>query len=139
MAIFQKKATAKKAELKKEVKETKKTADTALAPVSEKTTVAKEGKGLDLSMVLIRPRVTEKGSDLSEKGVYVFEINRLANKMHVRMAIEKLFKVKPTKIAIANGAEKMMRNRNNNRVQVKKTSVKKAFVYLKKGDKIEFV
>ena len=130
MAIFEKKATAK-AEPKKKVTETK------VAVVS--TLPKKEGKEIDLAMVLIRPHVTEKASDLSEKGVYVFEINKLANKMHVRMAVEKIFKVKPVKIAVTLGAGKLMRNRNNNRVQVKKQVIKKAFVYLKKGDKIEFV
>ncbi len=130
MAIFEKKATAK-AEPKKKVTETK------VAVVS--TLPKKEGKEIDLAMVLIRPHVTEKASDLSEKGVYVFEINKLANKMHVRMAVEKIFKVKPVKIAVTLGAGKLMRNRNNNRVQIKKQVIKKAFVYLKKGDKIEFV
>lgn len=128
MAIFEKKATAK-AEPKK--------AETGVAVAS--TLPKKEGKALDLSMVLVRPHVTEKASDLSEKGVYVFEINKLANKMHVRMAVEKIFKVKPVKIAISIGSGKLMRNRNNNRVQIKKQEIKKAFVYLKKGDKIEFV
>lgn len=128
MAIFEKKATAK-AEPKK--------AETGVAVVS--TLPKKEGKALDLSMVLVRPHVTEKASDLSEKGVYVFEINKLANKMHVRMAVEKIFKVKPVKIAISIGSGKLMRNRNNNRVQIKKQEIKKAFVYLKQGDKIEFV
>jgi large subunit ribosomal protein L23 len=128
MAIFEKKATAK-AEPKK--------AETGVAVAS--TLPKKEGKALDLSMVLVRPHVTEKASDLSEKGVYVFEINKLANKMHVRMAVEKIFKVKPVKIAISIGSGKLMRNRNNNRVQIKKQEIKKAFVYLKQGDKIEFV
>jgi large subunit ribosomal protein L23 len=128
MAIFEKKATAK-AEPKK--------AETGIAVAS--TLPKKEGKALDLSMVLVRPHVTEKASDLSEKGVYVFEINKLANKMHVRMAVEKIFKVKPVKIAISIGSGKLMRNRNNNRVQIKKQEIKKAFVYLKQGDKIEFV
>ncbi len=134
MAIFKKKTTAK-AESKKP--ETKKS-DMALVAKDETVSSAKkEGKGLDLGMVLVRPHVTEKASDLSEKGVYVFEINKLANKMHVRQAVERMFKVTPEKIAIVTGKTKLMRNRNNNRVEVKKTGVKKAMVYLKKGDKIE--
>jgi large subunit ribosomal protein L23 len=134
MAIFKKKTTAKA----ESTKETKKVADTTLAVTTTKAS-AKEGKELDLGMVLIRPHVTEKASDLSEKGVYVFEINKLANKMHVRQAVEKMFKVKPEKVAIVTGKGKLMRNRHNNRVEVKKTGVKKALVYLKKGDKIELV
>lgn len=134
MAIFKKKTTAK-AESKKP--ETKKS-DMALVAKDETVSSAKkEGKGLDLGMVLVRPHVTEKASDLSEKGVYVFEINKLANKMHVRQAVERMFKVTPEKIAIVTGKTKLMRNRNNNRVEVKKSGVKKAMVYLKKGDKIE--
>lgn len=99
---------------------------------------SREG-GLDLAMVIIRPHITEKASDLSEKNVYGFEINKLANKMHVRAAVEKLFKVTPMKIAIINGPVKTMKNPRTGRVQTKKQSIKKAFVYLKKGDKIEFV
>ena len=126
MAIFKKQATAK-AEPKKAVE---KVASGA---------AQKAGKELDLAMVLVRPHVTEKASDLSEKGVYVFEIHKLANKMHVRQAVEKLFKVKPVKVSVVVGIEKLMRNRHNNRVEVKKHGVKKAYVYLKEGDKIEFV
>lgn len=134
MAIFQKKTPAKKAESKKEV-----VVGTDVAVVAKPAQIQKAGKALDLTMVILRPHVTEKASDLSEKGVYVFEINNLANKMHVRNAVEKLFKVKPMKIAIVIGKGKLMRNRSNNRIVVKKTSIKKAFVYLKKGDKIEYV
>ncbi|OGZ07132.1 MAG: 50S ribosomal protein L23 [Candidatus Lloydbacteria bacterium RIFCSPLOWO2_01_FULL_50_20] len=90
-------------------------------------------------MVLIRPHVTEKATDLSGHGVYAFEINNLANKMHVRQAIEKLYKVKPIKVAIVNGKPKLMKNPRTGRVQTKKTGIKKALVYLKQGDKIEFV
>lgn len=134
MAIFKKKTTAKAESKKPEAKKT----DTALVAKDEAvSSVKKEGKGLDLGMVLVRPHVTEKASDLSEKGVYVFEINKLANKMHVRQAVERMFKVTPEKIAIVTGKTKLMRNRNNNRVEVKKSGVKKAMVYLKKGDKIE--
>lgn len=134
MAIFQKKTPAKKAESKKDVITTNE-----VAVVAESTQIQKSGKALDLTMVILRPHVTEKASDLSEKGVYVFEINKLANKMHVRTAVEKLFKVKPTKVAIVMGKGKLMRNRNTNRVEMKKNGIKKAFVYLKKGDKIEYV
>lgn len=97
------------------------------------------GRGLDRSMVLIRPHVTEKATDLSGRGVYAFDIHQAANKMHVRDAIEKLYKVKPTKINIMNKRSKLMKNPRTGRIQVKQAGVKKALVYLKSGDKIEFV
>ena len=143
MAIFKK--TAVKADTKKAkpAKKEEKVMDMEAKPET-KMSVKKEPKvgrigGLDLAMVIIRPRITEKASDLSERNVYGFEINKLANKMHVRAAVEKLFKVTPIKIAIINGAVKLMKNQRTGRVQTKKQSIKKAFVYLKKGDKIEFV
>ena len=148
MAIFQKKTVAKAdAKKAKPAKKEVKVMDTEVKTETKKENgmnVKKAAKtsrsgGLDLAMVIIRPHITEKASDLSEKNVYGFEINKLANKMHVRAAVEKLFKVTPMKIAIINGPVKTMKNPRTGRVQTKKQSIKKAFVYLKKGDKIEFV
>ena len=148
MAIFKKK-TAVKADTRtgKSAKKEEKVMDTEVKTEAKKETgmnVKRQAKtsrigGLDLAMVIIRPHITEKASDLSERNVYSFEINKLANKMHVRAAVEKLFKVTPMKIAIINGPVKTMKNPRTGRVQTKKQSIKKAFVYLKKGDKIEFV
>lgn len=95
--------------------------------------------GLDRASVLIRPHVTEKATDLSGRGVYVFDIHQHANKMHVRGAVEKLYKVMPTKINIMNKKSKFMKSPRSGRTQVKQAGVKKALVYLKSGDKIEFV
>ncbi len=148
MAIFKKKTEAKADTKKaKPAKKDEKVMDTEVKTDAKKENgmnVKKAAKtsrigGLDLAMVIIRPHITEKASDLSEKNVYGFEINKLANKMHVRAAVEKLFKVTPMKIAIINGPVKTMKNPRTGRVQTKKQSIKKAFVYLKKGDKIEFV
>ena len=96
-------------------------------------------RGLDPSMVLLRPHVTEKATDLSQEGVYAFDVNKLASKSEVRFAIEKLYKAKPVKIAIMNRKSKYANNPRNGRLQVKDHGGKKALVYLKKGDKIEFV
>ena len=128
MAIFSKKAEPKK----------KEAASTAVVKTDAVATKANTG-GLDLTMVLLRPHVTEKASDLSEKNVYVFEINKLANKMHVRMAVEKFYKVKPTMVSVINIMPKYSKNPRTGRVQIKKQGLKKALVYLKKGDKLEFV
>ncbi len=146
MALFSKKAPAKKAEPKSEKPEKaeKKVkivdGDTKEVAVVEKSAApARKQGGIDLTMVLVRPHITEKATDLSEAGVYAFEISKRANKMDVRRAIEKYYKVKPVKIAVIVGLAKTMKNPRTGRVQVKKTAIKKALVYLKKGDKIEFV
>ncbi len=147
MAIFKKTAVKSDAKKAKPAKKAEKVMDTEVKADAKNENgmnvkkVAKTSRsgGIDLAMVIIRPHITEKASDLSEKNVYGFEINKLANKMHVRAAVEKLFKVTPMKIAIINGPVKTMKNPRTGRVQTKKQSIKKAFVYLKKGDKIEFV
>ena len=146
MALFSKKAPAKKAEPtaakpEKTEKVTKpaKAETKEIAVVASTPVVARKQGGIDLTSVLVRPHITEKATDLSEAGVYAFEISRRANKMDVRRAIEKYYKVKPVKIAVIMGITKTMKNPRTGRMQVKKTAIKKALVYLKKGDKIEFV
>ncbi len=144
MALFSKKATAKaEPKKKKEVKEVTKAkvekAEITTKVKAERDAAYTKSGGLDLTMVLLRPHVTEKATDLSERSVYAFEINKLANKMHVRQAVERFYKVKPVKVAVINIMPKYAKNPRTGRVQTKKQGLKKAFVYLKKGDKIEFV
>ena len=43
--------------------------------------------------VLIKPLVTEKISDLNEKGQYGFIVDRKANKVEIRKAVEKMYGV----------------------------------------------
>ena len=43
--------------------------------------------------ILKRPIVTEKMTALQEKGQYAFEVERTANKIEIKNAIQKLFKV----------------------------------------------
>ncbi len=143
-ALFNKKPTVKKAVVKtdsKAVKVAKADKKDDIKALIAKDAVIRKQKvgGLDLNMVLVRPHITEKASDLSEQNVYAFEIARNANKMLVRQAIEKFYKVKPVKIAVIMGMPKYMKNPRTGRMQVKKTAIKKALVYLKKGDKIDFV
>ena len=149
MAIFSKKPIVKKVAPKSEKTDVVKAKAAKAEKADKKDEVmalkAKENSGvqkfggIELNMVLIRPHITEKATDLSEQNVYAFEIHRGANKMHVRQAIEKFYKVKPAKIAVIMGIAKYMKNPRTGRMQTKKTAIKKALVFLKKGDKIEFV
>ena len=80
-----------------------------------------------------RPLVTEKNSQLAEKGVYVFEVDKKATKDEIKKAVEKFFRVKVTDVntAVCRGRAK------RTRLGVGKVeSWKKAMVRLKKGDKI---
>lgn len=89
----------------------------------------------DPSTIIIRPRITEKAAVLSETGnVYTFEVTKSATKTTIKRAIKEIYKVAPTRVNIVKLAAK------NVVVKGKKGSTKavvKAYVYLKKGDKID--
>ncbi len=91
----------------------------------------------NISTILIKPRVTEKASINAElKNVYVFEIAKGANKKDVMQAVKELYKVTPVKVATSRIPSKQVFVRGKWGV---KSGGKKAYIYLKKGDKIEII
>lgn len=86
--------------------------------------------------ILIAPRITEKGAYLTEKGVYVFNVTRDANKMQIAEAVRELYKVTPRKVTVVAVPRKLVRTRNTNQEGYTRGG-KKAYVYLKSGDTIE--
>ncbi len=82
------------------------------------------------------PRITEKASTAFEKNVYTFEVATSANKTEISKAIFALYKVKPVKVNIVRIPRKKVMTRGK---EGTKGGGKKAFVYLKEGDKIEFI
>lgn len=85
--------------------------------------------------VIKRPRITEKATMGIEKGSsYIFEVTQDATKPSVAKAIEQMYKVTPIKVNIVRNPAKKVFVRG----KVGKTqAVKKAIVFLKKGDKID--
>ena len=81
-------------------------------------------------------RVTEKGTAQSEAlNQYQVVVDKRANKVDVKRAMEQLFKVKVVRVNTLNVRGKARRERT---VQFGRTpSWKKAIVTLKEGDKIE--
>ena len=92
----------------------------------------------NLSHIIVNPRITEKGAYLSEKGIYVFNVSKDATKQDVASAIRATYKVTPRQIRVARVPGKQVLTRGTNRWG-KTASSKKAFVYLKEGDKIELM
>ncbi len=86
--------------------------------------------------IIIKPRVTEKGAILSDKNIYTFQIDTNTNKKEVAKEIERIYKVKPVKVNIAKTSEKKVFVRGKLGT---KAGIKKAYIYLKKGDKISFL
>ncbi len=105
-----------------------------------KTPMVKPGEQIDLSRVLIRPRITEKGAIIAEElNVYTFDVDVCSTKTQIKAAIQQIYKVSPVKIHIAKIQDKKVRVRGQRKKTGVKSGGKKAFVYLKKGDSIEFV
>ena len=92
----------------------------------------------DLSSVIAHPRITEKAVGKSEQNVYTFVVKRSANKFQVRDAVKALYSVTPVKVNIVN--KKPAKRFVGSRGRVKQVpGMKKAYVYLKKGDTINLV
>jgi len=92
---------------------------------------------MHLYEVLKRPVMTEKSLILSdENNQYVFEVDKRANKMQVKQAVEARFGVTVTAVRIINMKAKT-RKRSMNQVAVRKQPWKKAIVTLAAGDSIQ--
>ena len=92
----------------------------------------------DISGVIIKPRITEKAAVMGDANVYIFEVARTATKYDVRDAVQKLWNVTPIQINIVNRPPRQFVIRAKNRKSTQ-PGMKKAYVYLKKGDTIELV
>ena len=87
--------------------------------------------------VLKRPISTEKSNVLRDYyGHYVFEVDRRANKLQVKEAVEKIFDVDVISVNIMNMPAK--RGRFGRRQIVRKPAWKKAVIKLAPGQRIEF-
>lgn len=86
-------------------------------------------------------RMTEKANLLSAgSNCYVFEVDASASKNQVAAALRETFGVNPVSIRTLRQKGKLKRNRSSKRGRVvtfRKALVRKAFVTLKSGEKIE--
>ena len=86
--------------------------------------------------VIRRPIRTEKSTDLEEmNNQVVFEVDRRANKIEIRQAVERLFGVNVIKVSTMNQRGKP---KHSGRLLGKRGDSKKAIVTLAEGDTIEF-
>jgi large subunit ribosomal protein L23 len=91
----------------------------------------------EIFSIIKRPLLTEKGAIQREAAnKYLFEVDRRANKIQVRNAVEKIFKVKVEDVHTINVKGKVKRVGRN---IGKRPDWKKAVVTLKTGEKIEII
>ncbi len=80
-------------------------------------------------------QLTEKGTALAELNKYLIEVDRAANKIEIKRAVQDLFNV--TVLAVNTqtykGRERTLRNRRT----VRTPDWKRAIVTLKQGDRID--
>ena len=89
---------------------------------------------MNLYEILRRPLITEKSTVLQEQGKYAFEVAMESNKLQIKQAVEKAFKVEVTAVNV------MMVPGKRRRLGMRQLPAhpwKKAIVKLKPGDKIE--
>jgi len=84
--------------------------------------------------ILLKPRITEKASFVMEANVHTFEVSPKATKKQVAEAIKVFYKVTPIKVNMVKNPTKEVFIKGQ---KGHKAGVKKAYVYLKKGDKLE--
>lgn len=127
MAIFSKKKSSDSAGVsvqKEDVKKEEKTAE-----VKGETEVSVQ----NVPMSLLGPRISEKASHLVTQNKYVFNVKKSGNKVEIKKAVERAYKVKVVQVNIVNTQGK---NKRSGKISGRTSGFKKAIVTLRKGDKI---
>ena len=83
--------------------------------------------------IIKAPVITEKTNNLASENVYVFKVDKKANKTQIKQAIESKFGVESV-----NTVNTQSKKRRVGKYTGYTSSYKKAYVKLKEGSKIEF-
>ena len=86
--------------------------------------------------VLLRPVISEKSYALMDEGTYVFVVDKAANKIQIRSAVEKAFGVRVESVNTLNRKGKRKRQRRL-ATYGKRPDTKRAIVRLVGDDRIE--
>lgn len=89
--------------------------------------------------ILIKPILTEKATSSNDQGKFSFIVDRKANKVQVKRAIEKTYDVNVVSVNTINVLGKSVSKfTKTGVVNGRKPSYKKAIVQLKEGEFIDF-
>lgn len=92
---------------------------------------------MELSDVLLKPRITEKATMLKDETRQVtFMVDPRANQIEIKKAVEKAFGVKVEAVNIVR--RRPLNRERQGRVTGRISGWKKAYVKLAEGEKIEF-
>ena len=92
--------------------------------------------------VIIRPVISEKSMDESQRGKYTFEVHPEANKIQIKAAIEELYRQEKVTVVGVNVLTTKQREKRRGtrrgRIVGHTSPWRKAIVTLAAGQKIEF-
>ena len=89
--------------------------------------------------ILSKPLITEKVSAFNEKGVYGLIVDKRANKIEIKQAVEKTYGVTVDSVnTMRYAGKRKTRYTKSGMSQGKKAAYKKALVKLKAGEVIDF-
>ena len=89
--------------------------------------------------ILIKPLVTEKISDLNEKGKYGFVVDRKANKVEIKQAVEKMYGVNVESVNTMQYPGKQKTRYTKAKIVTGRTAAfKKAIITVAEGEVIDF-
>lgn len=118
----------------------------ASAPAKKQEAAEAKGRGKEavpvdasvarFSAVLVKPHVSEKAAHLADRGVYVFDVPVTANKVEIRKAVERIYKVNVESVRTHRGIGKQTAR---GRIRGRRNAWKRALVQLKKGQAINLV
>jgi len=136
MAFLDRFKGGKKNEEQKKPKVAKKTAakvsDAEKKPAAPKVEPPKDSIAY---RVLLYPLVSEKTSRLEAVGQYAFAVARGANKVEIKKAVERHYKVHVTGVNVVNVSGKAVRF---GRTEGRQKDWRKAYVSLKKGETLAY-
>ncbi|MDO4500403.1 MAG: 50S ribosomal protein L23 [Erysipelotrichaceae bacterium] len=90
--------------------------------------------------IIVRPLITEKSINLQDSNnTVVFEVKRGSNKIQIKQAVEEIFNVKVASVNVVNCPTKQKRMGRYGQYRFETNMVKKAYVKLKEGSKIEIL
>lgn len=89
--------------------------------------------------ILHKPLITEKVTNLNEKGIYGFIVDNRANKVEIKKEVEELYGVTVVQVnTMRYAGKKKVRYAKTGVTKGKRASYKKAIVTLKSGNVIDF-
>jgi large subunit ribosomal protein L23 len=140
MALFDR--FTRKKEMKKdreaaEQVQRERTAPPKKEAAKEQAAPGRTAAGTGYAKIILKPHVSEKSAMLADKGVYVFDVPRSANKVEIAKAVHALYKVDVASVRTIRMKGKVMGR--GRRIQGRRKDWKKALVQLERGQTIALV